>query len=194
MLGQGSQCHSKQLSIKKWVVVLGPLTAPAPVAHQEVSCLVEPETCGLVSATLLPWDTAWSLILTWKPFTWAKHSLQMKAAILLGDPAWSCHTFCTWDHNSLWLQLRHVKDSFLCDEFRKGQVKMFKKTTKKSWLVWSWFLFKNMKDAQVSEAKCGEEKDFIFITFPFKKKEKKNHLPVTLTKKKRLIFQLPKGL
>lgn len=51
-----------------------------------------------------------------------------------------------------------------------------------------------MKDEQVSEAKCGEEKDFIFITFPFKKKrEKKNHLPVTLTKKKKVPdFPAPK--
>lgn len=177
MLGQGSQCHSKQLSIKKWVVVLGPLTAPAPVAHREVSCLVEPETCGLVSATLLSWDTAWSLILTWKPFTWVKHSLQMEVTVLLGDPAWGCHAFCTWDHNSLWPQLRHVKDSFLCDEFREGQVKMFKKKKKqKSCLIWSWFLFKKMKDEQVSEAKCGEEKDFIFITFPFKKKKKRRKI------------------
>lgn len=49
-----------------------------------------------------------------------------------------------------------------------------------------------MKDAKVSEAKCGEWEDFIFITFPFKKKEKKNHLPVPLTKKKAPDFPAPK--
>lgn len=83
----------------------------------------------VLSATILAWGVAWSLILTQEPFTWVKRSLKMEVTLLLGDLDWSCHAFCTWDHTSVWPQLRYVRESFFCDEFGKGQVKMLWRKT-----------------------------------------------------------------